>query len=169
MCGYLSPPESNDASIYDPPKRVTAIASDSPRVVASKLEQTTFNDIAAVNSRTFGPESVLFVNKADYFEAQTSAALSDTPVSCQGFVDALKRACALFPEFKVRALDFTTTVDLELGKAEVFANVETTGRHEGVAQRNVSICEYHLIGGVWMHVKHMTMTGMDPMSGMGGM
>lgn len=43
------------------------------------------------------------------------------------------KACEIFPEFKVRALDFTTTVDRKMGQAEVFANVETTGRHEGVA------------------------------------
>lgn len=162
-----SPSKSSDASEYDPPKLVTATASDSPEVVASKLEQTTFNDIAAVNARDFGPTSALFINKADYFEAELSAALSTTPVSCVGFVESVKKACELFPNFKVRALDFTTSVHAELGRAEVFANVETTGRHEGVATRNVTVCEYHLIGGIWMHARHMTMIGMDP--GMGSM
>lgn len=173
MAGYKKyppPPKVSDANDYDPPKIVTALASDSNEVIASKLEQTTFNDIAAVNARDFGPDSVLFINKAEYFEAEVSAALSAHPLSCQGFVDSLKSACKVFPDFKVRALDFTTTIDREMGRAEVFANVETTGRHEGVAQRNVSICEYHLIEGVWLHVRHMTMTGMDPMSGgMSGM
>lgn len=138
-------------------------------MIAKKLEQTTYNDIAAVNARDFGPNSALFINKADYFQAEVSAALSPTPLSCQGFADSVQKACKLFPDFKVRALDFTTSVDKEMGRAEVFANVETTGRHEGVAQRNVTICEYHCVEGKWLHVRHMTMTGMDPGSGMGGM
>jgi hypothetical protein len=169
MSAYSSPSRSSDASDYDPPKSVTATASDSAEAIVSKLEQTTFNDIAAVNARDFGPDSCLFFNKAPYFEAQLSAALSNDPVSCDGFVNSMRKACKAFPDFKVRALDFTTSVDKRVGRAEVFANVETTGRHEGVAQRNVTICSYHLIDGIWMHVKHMTMTGMDPMSGMGGM
>lgn len=168
MSAYPSPSKSSDAGDYYPPKPVTAIASDFEQIVASKLEQTTYNDIACVNARDFGPDSLLFVNKASYFQAEVSAALSSKPVSCEGFVESLRKACTMFPDFKVRALDFTTSVDRELGRAEVFANVETTGRHDGVAQRNVTICEYHLIEGVWMHVRHMTMTGMDPGSGMGG-
>lgn len=164
---YPTPPKSSDAGECDSPKHVIAIGSDSAEVVASKLEQITLNDIAAVNARDFGPESALFFNKADYFEAEVSAALSTKPLSCAEFVETVQKACELFPDYKVSALDFTTSVDKKAARAEVFANVETTGRHEGVTTRNVTICEYHLIAGVWKHAKHMTMTGMDP--GMSGL
>lgn len=75
----------------------------------------------------------------------------------------MQKITTLHPDYKVKAIDFHTNVDERTGRAEVYANVETSGFFDGVVQRNVTLCEYHLIEGEWFHVAHRTMQGMDGM------
>ncbi|KXT01575.1 hypothetical protein AC578_6351 [Pseudocercospora eumusae] len=132
--------------------------------ISKLLEAMSIADVDAVNNRDWSPSSALFKNKATYWEASTTAALSVRKLSVQGFVDSIKKKVAMSPDFKLRIIDFTTTVDEGKGRAEIFANMEVTGDWSGVAQRNVTHLEYHLIDGRWLHVSHRTMPGMDPMS-----
>ncbi|KXT12934.1 hypothetical protein AC579_4136 [Pseudocercospora musae] len=115
-------------------------------------------DVDAVNNRDWGPSSALFQNKATYWEASTTAALSVRKLSVQGFVDSIKKKVEMCPDFKLRIIDFTTTVNEGKGRAEIFANMEVTGDWSGVAQRNVTHLEYHLIEGKWLHAER---TGLE--------
>ncbi|CAK3964622.1 Hypothetical predicted protein [Lecanosticta acicola] len=136
----ITSPQSSYASEYSPWKFVTATAQDSDDVVASELEQTTLNDIAAVNARDFSAESALFQNKAPYWEAERTAALSLKTLTVAEFVASIKKVTEDCPDYHVRAIDSTTSVNKSLRTAEVFANFETTGRWPGVARRNVTTC-----------------------------
>lgn len=131
--------------------------------ISKLLEQMSIDDVDAVNSRDWSPTSALFRNKASYWEATVTAALSVKKLTVEGFVNSVKKKTEMCPEFKLRIIDFTTTVDEGRGKAEIFANMEVTGDWNGVVQRNVTVLEYHCIDGRWFHVSHRTMPGMDPM------
>lgn len=119
------------------------------------------NDSILVNARDFSPTSALFHNKAPFWEAEVTAALSLRKLNVSEFVESIKAVTQKCPDYHVRALDFTTSVDRKAGTAEMFVNVETTGRWPGVATRNVTTCEYQLLeDGVWYHVSHRSMPGM---------
>lgn len=173
-----TPSSSSDATS---PGSAVGDGQTSAQKIATQLEQSIIDDIQAVNERNWTQHSPLFYRKAPYWEAEVTAALSPKRVNCREFVDSVRKVTEKHPRYvltpqdlrsskrkssdrdiryKVRAVDFSTTVNEKTGKAEVFANIETSGLWDGVAQRNVTICEYHRINGIWYHVAHRTMSGL---------
>jgi hypothetical protein len=160
-------PSPSDSEGQSPPDQCTTTITRTvpeptdPHQIAAQLEQSILNDIAAVNDRHFSPTSCLFYRKAPYWYAEVSAALGVRTLSCREFVqavDARTRAC---PEYRLRAVDFSTAVDVKAGTATVFANMEVSGSWNGLSTSNVTLCEYHRIDGLWYHASHKTMPGMD--------
>ena len=115
--------------------------------IAKQLEQSIYDDVEAVNKRNFGRDGPLYRRKASYWIAEVTAGLASKTLTCDEFVQAVKARTAANPGYRLRAIDFTTTVDTKNGRAEIFANMEVSGGWDGVVVPNVTLCEYHRIDG----------------------
>lgn len=149
--GSNGPPNSPDSSTVDQQEK---------EAIARQLEQAVLDDITATNERNFGPSSPLFLNKHPKWEADAPAVAS-RKLSLSEFVQGVEAMTTPRPWHQLRALDLTSSVDLRLGKAEVYANVEASGMWDGVAQRNVTLCEFRRVQGKWLHVAYRVINGFD--------
>ncbi|KAI5358040.1 Putative NTF2-like domain superfamily protein [Septoria linicola] len=150
-------PSPSDSNASSPQKSSSGVST-----TAQQLEQSIIDDVNAVNARDFSREGPLFRRKASYWVAEVTAGLASKTLTCEEFVEAIKARTTAHPNYKLRAIDFATTVDERNGHAEIFANMEVSGGWDGVVVPNVTVCEYHKIDGKWYHVAHRTMPGMDP-------
>ncbi|KAF2213344.1 hypothetical protein CERZMDRAFT_111644 [Cercospora zeae-maydis SCOH1-5] len=154
-----SPSDSNATSESSVPSPREACSEAD---IARQLEQSVYDDVEAVNKRNFARDGPLYRRKAPYWIAEVTAGLAAKTLTCDEFVQAVKARTTSNPGYRLRAIDFSTTVDVKNGRAEIFANMEVSGGWDGVVVPNVTLCEYHRIDGKWYHVAHRSMPGMDP-------
>lgn len=143
------------------PALVPSSGEDEAAEIAHRLEQSIRDDMTAVNQSNFGPTSPLFHNKHPDWVAELPAAVAHRDVSLHEFVATMQELTTRRPGYTVRPVDFNTAVDVRNGTAEIYANVETSGLFDGVTRRNVTLCEYRRVDGVWLHIAHRTVAGLD--------
>ncbi|KAF7189078.1 hypothetical protein HII31_09500 [Pseudocercospora fuligena] len=118
---------------------------------------------SSINVRDFTLDSPAWSQMAPEFVASVGYLHEQIFLDIHGLLTMLCSVTKDNPEYSVKLVDVTTTVDVEEGTAQVCVNEEITGIHDGVAQQSMSMIEWKRSDGKWQCTRHESLQGLDGM------
>ncbi|KAF2166779.1 hypothetical protein M409DRAFT_54567 [Zasmidium cellare ATCC 36951] len=119
----------------------TRVPDEEIQNIVRCIESRTRGFLAALNTHDFDPSSPPWQYKSPEFRHE-GGYLSPNDLDLQGYLGLWRHIMTANPEMFCRITDLTTYVDREAGYAEVFCNMETTGRPKGIIRTSVAILEF---------------------------
>lgn len=135
------------------------------KAIALHVENASKGFLAAFNSHDFDPASEIYRFKSPHFVAEGGYLFPDD-LNLKDYLIGWEGLAATFPEMHCKLLDWTTYVDIKSNYAEMFCNMEITGRPPGLIRKSVAILEYKYHGkkgekGEWLCTRFKGIRGAD--------
>ncbi|KAK4496357.1 hypothetical protein PRZ48_012337 [Zasmidium cellare] len=133
---------------------------------AHLIESRTRGFLAALNARDFDPASPPWQYKSPEF-LHEGEYLCPSDLDLKGYLDLWRHIRTANPDMFCKITELTTYVDRKAGYAEVFCNMEITGRPTGIIRTSVAILEFRLEKkgkrdpGEWLCLRFRGVRGVD--------
>lgn len=121
-----------------PPSRVP---DEETQNIARCVEVRARGFLDAINPRDFDATSAPWRYKSPDFQHEAGY-LCPSDLDLEGYLALWRQLIASNPEMLCKITELTTYVDREAGYAEVFCNMEITGRPKGIIRTSVAILEF---------------------------
>lgn len=122
----------------NPPSQVL---DEETQNIAHCIEIRAQGFLDAMNARDFNPASPPWQYKSRDFQHEAGY-LCPSDLDLKGYLALWQDLIASHPEMLCKITELTTYVDREAGYAEVFCNMEITGRRPGIIRTSVAILEF---------------------------
>ncbi|CAK3881240.1 Hypothetical predicted protein [Lecanosticta acicola] len=124
------------------------------------IEGLVRTQVQTVNDRDFDFTSPIWQEKASFWRAEIGL-MSDKTLTLTQWVDSWRLLDELYPDYYVKILDMTSTVNEADRSAEVYGNIQIEGMPLGLIRSAVGIASFGVVQGKWVAVKHKTISGFD--------
>ncbi|CAK4031790.1 Hypothetical predicted protein [Lecanosticta acicola] len=121
------------------------------------LERLSASMMEALNERTFENHPIL-----SYLSPNFRASLDSPSSTAEEILVHFHKLVEVYPETHVRAVETKAYVYPNLGKADVYMNLEGTGNPPGLVRQGFCQLDWELVDGKWTCVRHKGLGGTVP-------
>lgn len=123
------------------------------------LEALSASCADALNARDFRRDSPAWKHLAPVFKAGPIPPALEKKIDAEEYLQYLSDLCKAYPEWKLRCVDFDTTLNHKKDFAVLYCNVENSGVPVGVVYQSVGIVEFQKFDGEWFQVSYRGFSG----------